>query len=295
MKKIDSNKNTIGRRDLLKGSLVGAGSFALATSTTAHANINIEPEEIEVRKHEIVRRLRYRQDAGYLLWWFKGPMMAQQGADLVPMMELVHCAISLLEPTSDGGFEMVGVEIPFRTDLHTGERLTKYFNPMTKEEIDIPFSTIGPSKIKYNAKNELQMPEKIGGSDIEYKAMGEDLYVTGDTIMLTHHGRSQVSTPGKTDRIITEYTTISGPLDRALDANENFAPATAASSDVTGFARWLQTPAEFGNQSLRAIGQKVEKVEQLPAQWRKLLHEVDPELAKNPLKALDREEAKYLS
>lgn len=289
------NKFDLDRRTLLKGSALSAASLAFTAPGTAQAKVNIEPEEIQARKHEIVRRLRFRQDAGYLLWWFKGPMMAQQGADLTPIMELVHCAIGQLEPTSDGGFELMTVEIPFRADLKSGERIKKFFNPMTKEEIDIPFSTIGPSIIKYNAMNELQMPEKIGGSDIEYRAVGEDLYAIGDTIVSTHHGRSKVTTPGKSDRIITEYTTISGPLDRALDPRENFAPATAASSDVTGFARWLQTPAEFGNQSLRAVGQKVERVDQLPAQWLKLLSEVDPELAKNPLKALDRDEAEYLS
>jgi hypothetical protein len=110
---------------------------------------------------------------------------------------------------------------------------------------------------------------------------------------MQYHARSLVETPGQPNRVINDLGMIYGPLKQALDPKVKSAPAWIQGTDVTEYARWLKMPANSGTQTLRSIGAKVHRYEDMPADWRTMVSKFDPKMAADPMAVFDRAEATY--
>ncbi len=280
-----------------RGLMVGGGAMAALAAlplTPALADPGAEglPTAADVRA-AIVRRMRYRTDAGMVFWWFRGRTYAQQGANLIPVCGMVFGSMIKLAPRADGGFDVRQYELGFRTDLATGERLEKLRNPITGEMLDIPFAPVGPTALRYSADNVPQVPATIGGSKFSYTHSPEEFWRAGDTLFMQYHARSVVETAGKPDRVLNDLGMIYGPVAAALDPKVMSAPASIQGTDVTDYARWLNMPAGQGTQTLRSIGAKVSRFEDMPRDWLAIVAKADPKIAADPLAVFDRAEATY--
>ena len=241
----------------------------------------------------IVRRMRYRADAGMVFWWFRGRSYAQQGATLTPLCGLLFGSMVNVTPRGDGGFDVRQYEIGFRTDLVTGERIEKMRNPLTGEMIDIPFGPVGPSVMAYSADNVPNVPKGMGGSQFAYEHNPETFYRAADTVFLQYHDHTTVTTPGKADRVINDFGMIYSPAAQALNPHVACASAWIQGTDVTDYARWLKMPAGKGTQTLRSIGQKVTRFGDMPKDWLAMVAKVDPKLIADPMSVFKRDQAIY--
>ncbi|KPF90802.1 hypothetical protein IP81_14170 [Novosphingobium sp. AAP83] len=241
----------------------------------------------------IVRRMRYRTDAGTFMWWFRGRTYAQQGATLIPVCGLLFGSMIKLSPRADGGFDMVQYELGFRTDLETGKRLDKLRNPITGEMLEIKAFPVGPTKLAYAADNVPVVPATIGGSMFTYEHKPELFWTAGDMLFMQYQARSKVETAGKPDRIINDVGMIYGKLADALNPRVKSAPAWIQGTDVTDYARWLKMPEGSGTQTLRSIGAKVHRYADMPADWRAAVAEIDPKMAADPMGVFNRNEETY--
>lgn len=279
-------------------SLIGAGLSAAALAALpaapAHGGTGTEgiPADPAVR-NAIVRRMRYRADAGMIFWWFRGTTYAQQGARLTPLCGLLFGSMIRLTPAADGGFDVVQYELGFRTDLVTGERIETLKNPITGESLAIPTYPVGPSRLHYGPDNTPIVPGALGGSTLRYAHRPERFWRSGDTVFMQYLSESVVETAGKPDRVINDFGTIYAPAREALDPKVKSARAWVQSSDVTDYARWLNMPAGSGSQTLRSIGAKVHRYEDLPADWIEMVRRFDPEMAKDPMSVFTRSQATY--
>lgn len=287
----------ISRRTAMLGALAAG---AVATSGTAFAadvplgdpgaaGIPTDP----ATRAAIVRRMRYRTDAGTLMWWFRGRTYAQQGATLIPVCGLLFGSMIQLSPRADGGFDVVQYELGFRTDLETGKRVDKLRNPITGEILDIPVSAVGPTRLAYTADNVPTVPATLGGSLFTYEHKPELFWSAGDMLFMQYHARSKVETAGKPDRVINDFGMIYGKLADALNPRVKSVPAWIQGTDVTDYARWLKMPEGNGTQTLRSIGAKVHRYDDMPADWRAIVAEVDPAMAADPMSVFTRAQATY--
>ena len=291
----------LSRRTMLAGGISLGIAGSLASSAGAAMTIAEPPMPNQLLREKglptdtasrvaLMRRMRLRTDAGPVFWYFRGRNYAQQGANLIPICELVFGAIILVTPNSDGTLDVVQYELGFRSPLGSGKRSDTLLNPITGEMIDLPFAPVGPTHIKYDTNNTLELPEKIGGSTFSLEHVPEVFYRVGNTVSFQTHSRAIVETPGQSTRVLS---IISSPESEALDPDVNFASAVAYGGDVTDYARWLKMPTGAGTQTLRSVGEKVDRYSDMPEDWRAMLAEADPEMAADPIAGLSREAETY--
>lgn len=283
----------LNRRMLMAGGLAAAGAATLLPGlAAARAAAPVLPAD-EKGRAAVVRRMRFRTDAGVYMWWFRGRTYAQQGAKLIPVCGLVFGSMIKLTPRGDGGFDTVQYELGFRTDFDTGAHIEKLRNPVTGEMIDLPIYPVGPTHLHYSADNVPEVPETIGGSRFSYDHRPELFWQAGDTVFMQYQSQSRVETQGASDRIINDFGMIYGPAKSALDPGVMSAPAWVQGTDVTDYARWLKMPANSGTQTLRSIGAKVHRFEDMPADWLEIVSRIDPKMHADPMSVFDRSEATY--
>lgn len=297
---MDMNDETllIGRRALMASGLAlgaaaalpaGAAPAAPASGLMREQGVPADP----AARSALVRRMRHRTDTGMVFWWFRGRNYAQQGATLTPMCELIFGAMAKVIPNADGSMDLVQYELGFRTAPDSGERAEKLRNPITGDMVDVPFAPVGPSRVHYSADNVVQLPPQIGGSKFTVEHVPELFYRLGDQICFQTHTRAVSMVPGVTDRVLNDMSMICSPAAEALNPRVKFASATAHGSDVTDYARWWKMPPGMGSQTLRSVGQKVRRFEDMPRDWVAMVAKADPAMAANPLSVLERAEATY--
>lgn len=289
----DSDLAQLSRRGLIGGGL-SAAALALLSGAPARAGTGAEgiPDDPAARA-AIVRRMRYRSDAGMVFWWFRGKTYGQQGARLIPICGLLFGSMVQASPREDGGFDVRQYELGFRTDLASGERIDTLKNPITGETISIPFAPVGPTKVRYSADNVPQVDPAMGGSKFEYHHKPEQFWLAGDTVFAQYHSETVVHTPGQPDRLINDFGMIYSPARQALNPKVRNASAWVQGTDVTDYARWLRMPPGSGSQTLRSIGAKVQRFEDMPRDWLAMVAKTDPKMAADPMSVFSRDQATY--
>lgn len=274
----------MSRRIMMMGGMAlgAAGALGLPSeaSATAAAGAGAPPLAREgrlptdpVARNAMYRRVRMRGDSGIYFWFFRGRRYLQQGATLTPVCELNYGAFMRVTAHDDGSITVRSYELGMRAALGKGPRSDQLYNPYTDRMVDLPFAPVGPIDVKYDAHNNLQLS-------------GEVSFQT--------HSRAVASTPGKPDRVLNDMSIVTSPLAKALDPRVQCAPGRAYGGDVTDFARWLPMPADMpGSQTLRSVGEKYERYEQMPLDWRNALAEPDPEMAIDPVAGMERPPAQY--
>lgn len=288
----------MSRRMLMLGSAMLGTALAMPEmASAANASAPIAREEgipaDKAARIAIMRRMRMRADAGPVFWWFRGRNYAQQGANLIPMCDLIFGALMDVRLTADGGLVISQYELGFRTALDTGIRAEKLLNPITGAMVDVPFAPVGPTKVVYSPENILQLPPSIGGSDFTVEHVPEVFYRLGDMVCFQTHSRARAKTPGQSDRVLNDMSMICSPAAEALDPKRAFASAWAHGTDVTDYARWLKMPAGSGTKTLRSVGQKVARYADMPADWREMVAKADPAMALDPMGVLSRAAITY--
>ena len=80
--------------------------------------------------------------------------------ELRPLYGLVGATFARYRPRPDGGYDGATYEIPFFTDLATGEVMERWRNPYTGEEVGVPQSGYPPSAIVIGADLGLRAPSR---------------------------------------------------------------------------------------------------------------------------------------
>lgn len=286
-------RNTGTPLGISRRAAIGLGAAAVAsavTSTAAAASLDVgRPEDA----WQIHRKLQFRTDSGLVFWWIRGPSFGQVGAELTPLYEMNFGVVQRVQQRADGGFDVTSLEMAFRTDLDTGRPLQSLHNPYTGESVPIEFTPVGPTRVSYSRDNVPSVPSELGGSKLQFEAIHSKPFIVGDTVYYRHRARTRVVTPGAADRIINDLSTLSGPARQALDPRVTWVDAKLQSSDVTGWPRWMKMGDRPGGATLRGVGGKVRRFDDMPRDWLALLREARPDIAADPVAALDRPQAIY--
>jgi len=279
-----------GRGAMDRRAVLGLGVAGAAMAGAGMAG-HAEAAQIDINApdtaRQIYRKMRYRTDSGLVFAWVKGGHMAEVGPNLTPIHGTNLGAIQRVTQRADGGFDVRSMEVYFSTDPDTGRRLTKYRNPLTKAVVVVPSYRPEASTVTYSKDN---VPSTRGfpGMSAELTHYPVEQSVIGDTLYLRERSRGRYVSPNVPVRIVNEISTLSAPLAEVLDPNTTSVNARLDSNDVADWPSWMKMGDQPGIMALYAVGGKVSRFEDMPADWLEMVHEVYPDIARDPIAALDR-------
>jgi hypothetical protein len=243
---------------------------------------------------QLYRKLRFRGDAGLVWWWLQGPKYGQVGTTLTPLFTMLVGTLQRFTPRAEGGFDLTSLEMVFLADLDTGARLTQWRNPYTGETLPVRFAPLGPSTVRYRPDNSRILPTEIGGARIESSARSSEPLVVGDDVFVRDESTARVFTPGRTIPFeVNDLSTYHGSLRNLTDPAVTMGTATVSFAEVTGWQRWMNMGDRPGNLTSRSSGAKVAGFQWMPANWRGMLAEVAPQIAADPVAALEAPAARF--
>jgi hypothetical protein len=289
-------KPNLNRRSLIGGGLalgaaLGMSEQSQAASSSQQSFILSDSEHSSA---ELVRKMRFRGDAGKVIWSFDGPAYAVIEGVLTPLYRLIHASIMEVEPKADGGMEVKQYEVGFRCDINTGERLKTLKNPITGEVVNVPYAPVGPTILKFDALNNIDLPEFIGGSRFTVDHKPEHFQQLGDMLMFQYHSEATIETKGKATKTKNDLGLIYGPANEALSPRIKNPTAYIHATDTGAYSGWLNMPDDApGVQTLRSIGKKVASIQELPSAWLDQAKKTDPDLLKNSESIFLRKQIKF--
>ncbi len=239
-------------------------------------------------------KLRYRADNGPLFWWMKGTKLGQVNAAMRPLFDMQVGTIARIAHKPDGTFDLTSLEVVFYTDLETGARLRQWKNPYTEATVNVTHGPLGPETIAFKADaRKVEVPREVGGAiiagkfDSQASVVGDDVWAqTQSTVSVTQ--KDAAVPPFQ----VNEWSTFHGRAADVLAANKPFIPATSHLQESTSWSKWMGMADRPGNLTARCIGAKVKTYAEMPEKWRSLMAEAHPDIAADPIGALDRPAAR---
>lgn len=278
------------RRTVVQGALSAAAVAALPTLAAAASLDPKSPKDMTL----LYRKLLYRSDDGIVWWWLKGPKIGQVEATLTPLFTINVGTVQRVRVRPDGGFDLTSLEMVFLTDVETGAPLSSWRNPYTGETLPVKMTPVGPTTVPYAADNSRVLPTELGGSRLEATSRIHAPEIVNDDVFLRAESRARVFSPGRTAPFeVNDLTTYHGSLAELSDPGVTMASATAFFAEVTGWQRWMKMGDRPGGLTSRSSGAKVKSYGEMPAAWRAMLEAQAPQIAADPVAALDRPAAKF--
>ncbi|EIZ77347.1 hypothetical protein WSK_4079 [Novosphingobium sp. Rr 2-17] len=276
------------RRDAMKLGLGLAATAAALPGVAARAATRLldpaNPDDARL----IYRKLRYRTDDGLLFSWIRGPYMAAYEGDLIPMYALNLGAIQRITHNPDGSFNLIDLEISFRVDAQTGERLKTLRNPITGETVPVGGRGPVPTHLKVSADNDFVIPDVPGQPQYDHSHVPVSIFPLGRTEMaMRDRSHARVTAPDGSVSYLNEVSTISAPRDQVLDPRTTSLNSRVQSNDVRSWPAWLNMGARPGTLALFANGGKVSHFADLPDDWHAMLKQYYPQIAADPIAVLD--------
>ncbi len=284
---------SLDRRDVLVGTALGA--LALTDhSSDAEAAPRKGPVFPAPDDVTLYRKLHLRSDDGLLFWWLQGPKIGQVGTTLTPLFTNLVGTIQKIRYLPDGGFELTQLEMVIAQDLETGAPLESWKNPYTGETLPVRVNPVGPTTTRYRADNSRVLPKEIGGTPIEATATTHAPIIVGDDVFLRDESTARVFTPGRTTPFeVNDIAVYHGSLANLSDPKVKIGEATVFFAEVTGWQRWMKMGDRPGNLTSRLGGRKVRRYDDLPEAWRQRIAQIAPQIAADPIGALDKPAAKF--
>lgn len=276
------------RRDALKLGLGIAASAAVLPSTSLQAATRQLDPANPVDARMIYRKLRYRTDDGLIFSWIKGPYMAATGGNLIPMYALNLGSIQRVTQNTDGGFDLIDLEVSFRVDVETGERLKTLRNPVTGETVKVGGRGPIPTHLKVSAENEFVIPDVPGQPKYDHEHVPVSFFQLGRSeLAMRDRSHARVTAPDGSVSFLNEVSTISGARDLVLDPKTKTINSRVQSNDVRSWPAWLKMDDRPGSLALFGNGGKVSRFADLPDEWHAMLKVHYPQIAADPIGVLD--------
>jgi Protein of unknown function (DUF1838) len=279
----------LSRRNILHAT-VAAATVPIASAAMAALDPTNQQDVITM-----YRKLRYRMDDGVLFWWMFDTKIGQVGATLTPLYDMQVGSIMRVKTNADGSFAVTSLEDVFYTDIATGAYLRQWTNPYTGETVPVAHAPVGPTTIVYRPDGTPVLPKELGGSRLEGSSrvgpavvVNDDVWVRGDSIAKVYS-----PDPARKPFEVNDLSIFQGSTKEISNPKVMMAAASVQSQQVTGWRTWMKMGDRPGSMTSRAVGRKVATYAEMPQRWRDLVAEVDPDIAADPIGALDKPANKF--
>ena len=135
---------------------------------------------------------------------------------------------------------------------------------------------------------------EIGGAPLESRATIHPPVIVGDDVFVRDESVARVFTPGrKTPFEVNDIAVYHGSLKNLVDPTVKVGDATVFFAEVTSWQRWMKMDDAPGSLTSRLTGRKLRRFDDLPEVFRRKLAQMSPEIAADPIAALDRPAPKF--
>jgi hypothetical protein len=284
-----TNIGSLSRRQSLQVAFAAAAVGTLASPSSVFGAVNLNDSNL------VYRKLRYRADEGLVFWWIKARKFGQTGTRIDPLFDMQVGSLVRLKNLPNGGYSAISLELVFYTDIATGAFMREWKNPYTGATVPMHHAPLGPTTTEHTPSGSPIRPTEIGGSRLEATSINLPPVVEAGDVWVKHESTAAVfPRDGKGEPFrVNDWSTYHAPLRDVADAAQPFVSSTVAFQEVTSWSRWMNMADKPGNQTASGMGRKVKSYAEMPATWRKLVEEHDPDVAKDPLAVLDRPSAKF--
>lgn len=251
----------------------------------AAAAVRIDPKITGADFGVLYRKLRYRADDGALFWWLSGTKYANRGNEVIPIHNLEACAIIRIN-TTNSGFSVRSLEHIFYTDLKSGRPLTTMRNPLTDEIVEYKRTPARPIVIEYRPDATFDVPSIMGESRVDFARTAAVLKVNGNEVWMQDDTQTTISSTSGSVNRATDWSTFRCNMIELLDPKNAIPAATVQMQSVSSWQPWMKMGDRPGGLVSRTVGAKVTKFSDVSAEWRSLIQEFHPDVARDPLGAL---------
>lgn len=277
------------RRLLLKFCLAGAIAPGVAAGAGQRSSL-ASVEDV----FQAYRKLRFALHERPLFWWIRATKYGLVDNVLTPLYGMEIASIFQTVSRPNGRFAARSLEIVYSTDHETGELLEEWTNPYTGTVVPVRHTPVGPNLLEYDLDGP-KLPTELPGARLETQNVFGEAWIENDGFWIRDDNSAVVTqVDGKGQPFhVYDWATYHAALTDVLDPAIRSAPGTVSFQAVSTWQRWMGMGSRPGNLVSRGSGQKVASYEELPARFRGFFETQHPELAEDPLRALDRDAYRF--
>ena len=238
----------------------------------------------------IFRKVLYSLDDRLIFWWMDIVRYQQVANELTPQWRLLTGSIAQVTPGADDAtYTVKSLAIPFYLDLETNKILEKYKNPITGETVEPrTFGTGGPPSVtQFTIDGADEGPPRAGIVSAERREPIGPVIVQGDECWVRADSMAKIMFQGERKPFhVSDMSDYHAKWSDVTIPEIKSAPARKYFVDVLSWQRFLNMHEQPGGNVGRGPGGKVFSFDDMPDDWKKLVAERAPKIAKDPRSAL---------
>jgi hypothetical protein len=236
---------------------------------------------------EAYMRLSGAMDDRLIIWWMDGVRYGVMNSRAKALFGMKVGMFHRFYAQVDGTFKLAMFELTYYTDLKTGTLLETFENPYTGETNTVSHVRLGP-EVRVQTIDGLRQPDNPLVKD--YAASLGPALIRGDDVWIptSVEARIKFPKPAAPEILLSLYTTIHGRLADALNQEQVSAPCSLSFQNVLKWEPFMQMGDRPGNMMSRAAGKKLESIEALPDDYRRIAEQMHGPYIENPIGKLER-------
>jgi hypothetical protein len=271
------------RRDVLA---LSAGAICLggpAFAASAQKAIDLADPAKRLRAYMLMRgALDDRLVIGCLTGRYYGVV----DDEIMPFFGLVSATFARYRPSADGGFEGATYEVPFFTDIETGEALDRLANPYTGETVSVSQAAFPPARIAIS--RDLGFSTPAAPPRLAYQHHVLPATQSGDDVWMVEETISAIQVPNKPKPMrYAEIVTLHARASDLRAPRAHRVPCETSYESVSSWRPWLKMSDHPGHLNGTGSGRYGVPMDELPANWRKAAAALRPEVLKDPVAPLE--------
>ena len=237
------------------------------------------------------RKLLYALDERPVFWWKRGTKYGVIEGEAKPMWNMWVFFVQRVISHREDSFDVASLEAVYLTDLKSDELLDTWYNFYTDETLPVPGRLMGPETQTFRKDGSSIAATPLPGLEIKRTHTLGPATIAADDIWLSFDSSAIVTrtnVAGNPQFRINDLETFNAKLSDVLDPDVMSAPASATLHLISSWQGWLNMSDRPGSQVTRLIARKTFQFEDIANPLQQLIRETYPEIAADPVAALDR-------
>lgn len=224
-----------------------------------------------------------------MFWWKRGTKYGVVEGETTPMWDMWVFFVQRVVAHRANSFDVASLEAVYLIDHETGEPLTDYTNPYTGETLSLPGQLMGPETQTFDKDGGPAKQSALPGISIQRTHTLGPATITGDDVWLSMDSSALVTRESQPRPFrVNDLETFSAKLSDILDPSQASVSAQATLHLISSWQGWLNMGNRPGSQVTRLIAKKAFKFDDVAPELLELLWQNHPDVAENPVAALER-------
>ena len=240
------------------------------------------------------RKILYALDERPVFWWKRGTKYGVISGEITPMWDMWVFFVQRVVEHREDSFDVASLEAVYLTDHDTGALLENYTNPYTGETLALPGRLMGPETQTFDSDGGPAESSTLPGVSIKRTHQLGPATITGDDVWLSVDSSAIVtrSSDARPFRV-NDLETFNAKRSDVLDPDQSCAPAQATLHLISSWQRWLNMGDRLGSQVTRLVAKKAFDFRGVAPELQSLLGQSHPDIAADPVAALERPQESF--